>query len=217
MSNASTYVNNLVNFLAYNNTNKYLFNSTTINNNDGDTSLIDLTGLYTGYVFNDYKVDETNIRTNNPISISGSDTTKTLTSTLEDNITVDVVFNLASDDKELRSITVTYPNSTVEVFTDTWTKSGNQITINLDILTGATELDINVATCTTYERIYYPIIVLFLVLSLLIGLYFFLIKDNDNLLEGMTATKMIIMFIFIILTIIFIQIIADQLASRCTL
>ena len=156
-----------------------------------------------------------------PYISSSTTTQKTIVSTLADNITADVVLDLGSDTTELRYLIVTYPNSTVETFENTWTRSGNLITINLDIQSGDTDIELTTAECTTWERIMYPILLMLIAVLVLIGCIFFLKGDLDynNMEEwkNLSIRNLIISIIFIILALAFITTYADTFAVRCTL
>lgn len=94
--NGNGYIDfySLTNALIYN-TNGSIYGSSNINSNDGNIN-ITLPPNNASYVLDNYKLNESETRANNPLSITGTTTTKTITSSLADTINATGILSIGS-------------------------------------------------------------------------------------------------------------------------
>lgn len=212
---------NLSNALIYN-TNGSVLGSTIINNNDGNIN-ITLPPNNAAYVLDNYKLNESETRANNPISISGTSTSKTITSSLVDTINVTSVLEIGTSDSNVRSITVLRPSGDNTSYTTGWTYVGDGI-IQFDLVdleTGETLIRLDVSTCSYWEGVMSPVLMVLITFGVLLSCIWFL-KGDLNYNEksnwsNVSIRNIIVAFIFIVIAIAFTTGIADSLAGRCVM
>lgn len=177
----------LTNALIYN-TNGSVYGSTTISENDGNVN-ITLQPNNASYVLDNFNLTQGITRTNSPLSISGDDESKTITSTLSDTITVPVIFDVDTCDG-VGNIIV--DGTTVYQSRD-YSCSNNQVTIILP-LDSSTTLEIQYG-CSALTKAGYNLVMILASLLLLSFMIWTVKSSYEN--ETLTVGKLILMFVIL--------------------
>lgn len=220
----TNYFYSLTDALIHNSTN-VTAGSLDITTNDGNINVTTPAGeLY--YLIDNYYLSRTDEFLSDPISMTGTSLTKTVTSLLVENVTIPGRFTLSTwtADSQLRAITITRAGGETTEYTSGWSIDDGIISFDLErIPLGASTVTFSFTNCSQWENITYPIIMLLLAVGILIMVIYFLKGDlefrdgNAKNWEALTLRNVLIAFLIILLSIAFLSVIGDTLAARCAL
>lgn len=201
---------NLTNVLIYN-TNGTVLGSTTISANDGNIN-ITLAPNNASYVLNNFNVTEGVTRANSPSTFSVSTfTSKHITNTLAEPITVPVIFNVY-DCNTVGNIRYTSDDGSQTSLYQRgdYTCNNNQVTLTLtlDSSTSSNELEIEYA-CSSYVLIGYRLILIFSALMLLAYVILY------ARIEQLSMQQILMLFIVIIVGVVLWQVTGQLAGSSC--